>query len=439
MAGGEILFYSLNSRSDKTADSSRPNSEAIDTSITLGIFESTDPFLKELRKVDAVPYEKNAFRDYQLSTFQSRMLFDEQDDIADEIIREGWNEKGEALVPLNELNATTFNRIEEGNAKEAHWVGDELGMKQPAPNYKALQDSAKLFCVMGEQCRRDGVLEEAEQCFLSALKLGSALNSVQAPLISNLVGNSIQKDASRCLMRYMKEEELSEDDLERLSKIIEETIESNRSIDESFEYESHMMTITLKNLRSDLLEKTKNIRDNNSSPETPLPFDVDEATQEVMDMNEEFTAWQLAFSRLPFYERFNSPLNSGYIPSKEYSSAEENPILYVIKGIKVPNIPAADTRFGELQNSLDSILVFSAAKRYQLDHGQFPNQSDELLPDYLTELPVDYFTGKTLNCEWQTSGVKIWSSGPDLKNDLGAIRYDPTNGTMSEGDLIFSE
>lgn len=40
-------------------------------------------------------------------------------------------------------------------------------------------------------------------------------------------------------------------------------------------------------------------------------------------------------------------------------------------------------------------------------------------------------TGEQKPVQWTT-----WSYGPDLKDDHGVILYDPTNGTVSRGDLM---
>ncbi|MEN6626783.1 MAG: hypothetical protein ABFD69_11215 [Candidatus Sumerlaeia bacterium] len=48
---------------------------------------------------------------------------------------------------------------------------------------------------------------------------------------------------------------------------------------------------------------------------------------------------------------------------------------------------------------------------------------------------IDPFTAKPLKTIQETESTLIYSLGPDLQDQRGAIRYDPTNGTMSAGDI----
>ena len=72
--------------------------------------------------------------------------------------------------------------------------------------------------------------------------------------------------------------------------------------------------------------------------------------------------------------------------------------------------------------------------------GETNSLPDETPPfHYLTE---DFSPGEVkarlevqgidaLNTKWL-----VWSGGPDKKDNEGSLRYDPTNGTVSNGDII---
>ena len=47
----------------------------------------------------------------------------------------------------------------------------------------------------------------------------------------------------------------------------------------------------------------------------------------------------------------------------------------------------------------------------------------------------DPFTAEMFLLDSLTSPTMIYSPGPDLTDDRGAVQYDPTNGTISPGDL----
>jgi hypothetical protein len=64
---------------------------------------------------------------------------------------------------------------------------------------------------------------------------------------------------------------------------------------------------------------------------------------------------------------------------------------------------------------------------------------EDLVPIPIGEkLPVDPFSGKDYlyRCEPGGEGYQLWSVGPDEKSDEASVAYDPTNGTLSDGDLV---
>jgi len=91
----------------------------------------------------------------------------------------------------------------------------------------------------------------------------------------------------------------------------------------------------------------------------------------------------------------------------------------------------AETRLILLETS-------AAMKLYQLKEGKSPQTLQDLVPTYLPELPVDTFTKNPIILKNDPDkGILIYSYGPDTTDDRGQILYDPTNGTISKGDLVF--
>jgi hypothetical protein len=55
--------------------------------------------------------------------------------------------------------------------------------------------------------------------------------------------------------------------------------------------------------------------------------------------------------------------------------------------------------------------------------------------EYLGQIPLDPFTDKPFLLGQEKDKVFVYSVGPNGKDDKGLIIYDPTNGTMSAGDI----
>ena len=78
----------------------------------------------------------------------------------------------------------------------------------------------------------------------------------------------------------------------------------------------------------------------------------------------------------------------------------------------------------------------AATKLYELKEGKLPTSPQELVPTYISELPIDTFTKNPIILKSLGQSFTIYSYGPDTTDDNGQIKYDPTNGIMSRGDLL---
>src|SRR5207249_4501194 len=72
--------------------------------------------------------------------------------------------------------------------------------------------------------------------------------------------------------------------------------------------------------------------------------------------------------------------------------------------------------FHRFQAGLDCAVVALATERYRHDHRRWPEDLGLLLPGYLSEIPLDPFSGDPLRYRQLTDRVEIFSLGPDHKN-----------------------
>ena len=82
-------------------------------------------------------------------------------------------------------------------------------------------------------------------------------------------------------------------------------------------------------------------------------------------------------------------------------------------------------RFARLQAQHSSLQLAIALHRYKLAHASFPKNLTDLVPTYLSSLPVDPITGGPLHYRLDEKGNPIvYSVGGDRKDDGG---YAPVN------------
>jgi hypothetical protein len=73
-----------------------------------------------------------------------------------------------------------------------------------------------------------------------------------------------------------------------------------------------------------------------------------------------------------------------------------------------------------------------ALKRYQLQHGAYPEKLDELVPDLLPSAPIDFMDGKPLRYQLRPDGdFRLYSVGVDGIDDGGDPRPPPSSTSLT--------
>lgn len=107
-------------------------------------------------------------------------------------------------------------------------------------------------------------------------------------------------------------------------------------------------------------------------------------------------------------------------------------------GRLLPNFHEATIRNNVTDIKFQNLRVGASAKFHLLQTGEFPSK-DEDFRAYLNDgIPEDLFN-KTKPLKYfmkDNDTFAVYSYGPDHKDDLASIVYDPTNGTFSNGDIF---
>jgi len=101
--------------------------------------------------------------------------------------------------------------------------------------------------------------------------------------------------------------------------------------------------------------------------------------------------------------------------------------------VAVPNFEEAATREDLARARFDLLRLLTAQRLFALEQGREPETTDALAPDYLPETPKDPFAE---DCRAYGEQPFFYSIGPDRIDQRGDLRYDPSNGTMSAGDVF---
>jgi hypothetical protein len=113
-------------------------------------------------------------------------------------------------------------------------------------------------------------------------------------------------------------------------------------------------------------------------------------------------------------------------------------MIEVTYGWGTPNYLEAETRYKVSDMKFELVRMAASARHHFVSKGDFPVSEDDMSSFLGGEIPKDAFDIKAhlkflRNPENQ---FFVYSIGPDEKDDKAAIYYDPTNGTISRGDIF---
>lgn len=119
------------------------------------------------------------------------------------------------------------------------------------------------------------------------------------------------------------------------------------------------------------------------------------------------------------------------------------PVAKLLAESVAPNLPGFYVRY-RVPNAKFQVVRAAAAARYRLfTRQEYPASSAEFAPFLPEGLPDDPFSSGTLKFNFgsllfndESGEYTVYSVGPDQKDQSGLITYDPTNGTVSSGDIF---
>ena len=65
---------------------------------------------------------------------------------------------------------------------------------------------------------------------------------------------------------------------------------------------------------------------------------------------------------------------------------------------------------------------------YKREHGDWPKSLEAMVPQYLEEVPLDWFSGKPLGYVTTQDGPQIYSVGVNQQDDHGNVVFEKEHG-----------
>lgn len=333
-------------------------------------------------------------------------------------IREGWTEKSKPLAGVSVRYAAAMADIRKGIALD-HAVNDLcLGETNHQPNFAAAHELVKMLCVEGRRLESVGKPAEAMDDYLPALTMGRDFGVPDAVFLDGLISTALQTTALDQIARLATKTSLDRAVLERAASRLK-TVESTRGRFVDW-YGAENKWTHANNER--LLEVAKK-----EAPDEVIPIQMmDSGQQKIYE-------WDKIRFGIPYWER----------EAKGYGQADYKKMIEGLQKLQkmwpLPDYGVGEIRDLHGKSRLLETRVIVALELYKKDKGAYPDSMASLVPSYLESAPIDPFCGKPIQYrKISQESYKVWGVGPDLKNETAAISYDPTNGDISAGDVVFS-
>ncbi len=97
----------------------------------------------------------------------------------------------------------------------------------------------------------------------------------------------------------------------------------------------------------------------------------------------------------------------------------KTPRYHIFSLLLIPNFEASSLRKTTIEAKTLAAKAGIACKIFKNRHGKFPEQLSQLVPDILSEIPTDPFSGKPLIYRRTPSGFIVYSVGSNGKDDGG--------------------
>ncbi|MBN1901944.1 hypothetical protein JW926_11535 [Candidatus Sumerlaeota bacterium] len=390
-----------------------------------------DVMMQDLLKMKEKDGKDNALIHYQMA---SKIMPSDpnhiQQELINKILKQGWDKSADELVPYINSFKPMFEEIRKGTALDyAKNVGWERGPATPVPNFFAAQISAKMLCVEGRYLESQGKYGEALDNYLTALTMGRDYGAPYGTLISALISIAIENRSLRQIYNLASSGNLQSSELERLLDRIKVIEDTTIMAPGAMAGEANCQKWIFKKMRENPEDINKNIQE--LEKEFGVKRDQFAKSADLWEAeHDKLWNFQMDYIKKPYWER-----NQDEFQKKLDEMLSD---AFPINKIAFLNFHEADVRTTTAFSRNRETQIAVALELFKSQKGHYPATLIELVPKYFTNLPVDPFSGKNFVYDLLEKGDKyvLYSLGPDLMDNDAKTLYDPTNGTISSGDLM---
>lgn len=336
----------------------------------------------------------------------------------------GFDPKNPETAELLEKNRETLALAKQAAAMQDYYLPIKFHYDYPVPMYSHPENVARLLALDARAKAADGEIDASIENIVAMRRIAEHVSRTPQ-LIAVLVARAIESNATATLENVLAQTASAPQNIASLR------VENSGYLRKAFRRSlvgEDVLDIT------SLLEIFSGMgRENSDAGSVRLrgvwvlyrvffaPYDIDFHMRYWRELED--------FASKPLYET-----RERYKELSEF--VEENPgsISYSLTASFVGfDYSHYGIKFAEVEAGLALSNLALAATAYRAGHGGYPATLDDLVPEYVKEIPTDPFDGKPIKMAVVEGGVVLYSVGKDEKDDGGA----ELDSAKEKGDITF--
>ena len=313
------------------------------------------------------------------------------------------------------------------------------------PNYLRLHNVGKMIVLKGKKLEYQKKYHEALMDYICGIQFGKDMNQKSQYFFSLLISHAIIQMNTKPLLRLIAQDKLSESDYKQIIKELPKV--EKEQVDFPYVLEREYRTVYIGKLKqmSNPFKIAKDFVNYSWATVYPLTLPAPKTTMDDIKNAKDiglytgyifFNENRITRNLVGYYaDMLSAATTKTYHEFMQINWVSKLPKDWINRIPPVFPLPPFYTQQMTEFSFLRLAQVEAAIHLYHLKNKQWPKGLKDLEPDYITKVPMDPFVDKPF--QWsQDSGVPfVYSVGPDFIDDSVKIYYDPTNGTVSGGDI----
>ena len=294
-------------------------------------------------------------------------------------------------------------------ADPAYSDPNNISVNSPITPMNDWRNAARLFYIKSIWLVKQGKDKEAFDAALIPIKIGQSLEMSQSWLITNLVGKGIKETGLEAIQKLISYTSLNLGELSLYINQIKQYTSKANSTYFNFSYleAKDGLNNLLLDITSKLPANEKNFYKNNFYYKP----------NQTLNLFAQLTRDRIKEAATPCYEdsEIDQTRLSSDNPFKLYFT--ENAIGKLLYDMSAVSLNSIKTKRCINDTLISSIELMAAIKGYISDHNDYPLILDDLIPNYLSQMLTDPFSGQPF--KYLPDKKIIYSIGSDYKDNGG--------------------